>query len=56
MPPPMVLIREPDNVIDIEYSKVTFTGGGATVGNVGTITYAWQITTDNGETGTNESK
>ena len=47
---------DPDNVIDIEYSKVSFTGGGATVGNLGTITYSWQITTDNGETWTNVSK
>ena len=48
--------KDPVNVIDIEYSTVTFTGGGATVGNIGTITYSWQITTDNGETWTNVSK
>ena len=47
---------DPTNVVDIEYSKVTFTGGGATVGNIGTITYSWQITTDNGDTWTNVSK
>ena len=47
---------DPTNVVDIEYSKVTFTGGGATVGNIVTITYSWQITTDNGYTWTNVSK
>ena len=46
---------DPINVVDIEYSKVTFTGGGATVGNIGTITYAWQITTDDGSSWTNVS-
>ena len=42
-------------VTTIEYSEVTFTGNGATVDNKGTITFAWQITTDEGLTWTNIS-
>jgi len=46
---------DPVNVTTIEYSKVTFTGDGETVGDLGTITRAWQITTDDGDTWTNVS-
>ena len=46
---------DPVNVTTIEYSKVTFSGAGATIGNIGTITYAWQITTDGGDVWTNVS-
>ena len=46
---------DPVNVTSIEYSKVTFTGDGETVDNLGTITRAWQITTDDGDTWTNVS-
>ena len=45
--------QDPTKVTTIEYAKVTFTGNGATVDNKGTITYAWQITTDEGSTWTN---
>ncbi|MDA9693181.1 hypothetical protein N9U43_00905, partial [Cytophagia bacterium] len=47
--------QDPTKVTTIEYSGVTFTGNGATVDNKGTITFAWQITTDEGSTWTNIS-
>ena len=37
---------DPPSVKVLEFSKVTFTGGGATVDNLGTITYSWKITED----------
>ena len=37
------------NITD-NYTKVTFTGSGATTGNLGTIVYKWQISTDEGTT------
>ena len=37
------------NITD-NYTKVTFTGSGATSGNIGTIVYKWQISTDEGTT------
>ena len=37
---------DPSSVTTVEYSKVTLSGGGATVDNVGTIIYSWQISTN----------
>ena len=39
---------DPVSVNVLEYSKVTFSGGGETVEDLGTIVYAWQITDDDG--------
>ena len=46
---------DPVSVNVLEYSNVTFTGGGETVGDLGTIVYAWQITEDDGKTWQNLS-
>ena len=37
---------DPTSVKVLEYSKVTFNAGGGTPGDLGTITYSWQITQD----------
>ena len=39
---------DPTSVSVLQYSKVTFVGGGSTVDNLGTIVYNWQITSDDG--------
>ena len=44
---------DPSSVNVLEFTNVTFTSSGSTVNDLGTITYRWQITSDNGETWTN---
>ncbi len=39
---------DPSSVNVLEFTGVTFTSAGQTVDNLGTISYNWQITTDNG--------
>ena len=46
---------DPVKVTTIEYATVTFSGNGSTTDDKGTITYDWQITTDEGNTWTNVS-
>ena len=48
-------VTDPASVNVLEFTNVTFTSSGATVGDLGTITYNWQITSDDGETWTNIS-
>ena len=46
---------DPSSVNVLEYSNVTFSAAGETIEDLGTISYNWQITTDNGATWVNIS-
>ncbi|RZO12302.1 MAG: hypothetical protein EVB09_12200, partial [Verrucomicrobiaceae bacterium] len=48
-------VSDPTSVNVLEYSNVSFTASGSTVGDLGTIKYSWQITTDNGNAWVNVS-
>ena len=46
-------VADPTSVNVLELTNVTFTSSGSTVDDLGTISYNWQITSDNGATWTN---
>ena len=46
-------VSDPTSVNVLEYTDVTFTSSGQTIGDLGTISYSWQITSDDGNTWTN---